>query len=339
MTAPPRTVTVQDHAIAWRGTTYPCRLVTPCTADHAVPVLVLGGGLQDRHSWARLERHLADRHPLLIPDLPSAGPPGGGAVGPDGRRHPDLSWDDLTDAALRAPDHLGIERFATLGVSSGYPIAYRLAQDHPARVTHLMIFGAAPRPGARLTALIHEGLRREADSRQGHRDRHVDRHVDQAALQGPCAGRTARPRTLAAPASHREAAEQLVGLLTNPRAGRRVLMIRAAARVLLNQLTSSAQDPLVRYVRDRGHLLLDGLLPPGGIRRTPALVGVGEHDTITTVADNRAVAGTITDVTFAVMEDADHLLHMERDRDFADLIGRFLHQQPLTTPGTTALRL
>ncbi|MFJ8621901.1 alpha/beta fold hydrolase [Kitasatospora sp. NPDC093550] len=317
MTAPPRTATTaEDHLVPWRGTTYPCRLVTPGTGPYAAPLLVLGGGLQDRRSWARLERHLADRHPLLIPDLPPARTPG--------RGHADLGWDDLTGAALRAADHLGIERFAALGVSSGYPVAYRLAQRHPSRVSHLMIFGAAPRAGARLTALIHEGLRREAALR-GHEAR-----------EGAHAARADRLGTPLG--SHREAAERLVGLLTNPRAGRQVLEIRAAARVLLNQLTSSPHDPLVRYVRERGHLLLDGLLPPGGIRHTPALVGVGEHDTITGVDDNRAVADTITDVTFAVMDDADHLLHMERDRDFADLISRFLHGQPLTTPGTTVLR-
>ncbi|MFH9069051.1 alpha/beta fold hydrolase [Streptomyces alboflavus] len=280
-------------------------MTLPRTAPASVPVLVLGGGLQNRHSWSRLERHLGHRHPLLIPELPPA------------RCRSDLTWDDLTDAALRATDHLGIGHFATLGVSSGYPVAYRLAQQHPERLTALLLFGASPRPGPRLTALIHEGIRRQAPT------------------ASPVPLREAAGDPHGAAAGQRESAEQLVDVLTNPQAGSGCLMIRAAARVLLRQLADSDQDPLVRYVTDRGHLLLDQPLPEGGIEHVRALVGVGEHDTITTIDDNRAVARTIGDATLAVMKHADHLLHMERDADFADLIGRFLHQQPLTTRDTT----
>ncbi|MEU6483660.1 alpha/beta hydrolase [Streptomyces sp. NPDC046887] len=294
--------TADDRFIAWRGRDFPCRVLHPLDTPASVPLLVLGGGLQDRRSWARLERRLGHRHPLVIPDLPPARTPrrAGDHSGGD-----HLGWDDLTDAALHAADQTGPGHFAVLGVSSGYPVAYRLAQRHPERLTHLLLFGAAPRPGPRLRTLIHEGLAREA-----------------APGPGP----------------HREAAGRLVDLLTNPRAGADRLMIRAAARMLRNQLTASPRDPLARYVADRGHLLLNDPLPAGGVTGVRALVGVGAHDSVTTVEDNRAVAATIEHATLAVMRDADHLLHMERDADFADLIGRFLHRRPLTTPGTLVTR-
>ncbi|MFF3070229.1 alpha/beta fold hydrolase [Kitasatospora sp. NPDC057904] len=294
---------VHDHHIAWPPAPYPCRVLTPRAPTSCEPLLVLGGGLQSRHSWARLERRLCPRHRVLIPDLPPA-------RSPDQART-NLTWDDLTQAALAAADQLRIGRFAVLAVSSGYPVGYRLAQQHPDRVTRLMLFGAAPRPGPRLAALIREGLRREA---------------------------TAPPP--ATTGSQRRTAARLVDVLTNTRAAEDHLLVKAAARVMLDQLAASPQDPLIRYVVDRGSLLLSDPLPPGGLAGIPALVGVGENDTATTVEDNRAVAVTIADCTFLVMQHADHLLHLERDADFAAAITLFLHGESLgTLPHSTVERL
>lgn len=291
----------RDHRISWRGITFPCRTVGPQDLAPERTLLVLSGGLQDRHSWARLERHLSPHHRLLIPDLPPALSPDTGDSA--------LGWDDLTDATLRTADQLGAERLAVLAVSSGYPIGYRLAQRHPDRVTRLMLFGVSPRPGPRLTTLIHEGLRRQ-----------------RAPLQQ--ASDTEARRT---------AAEQLVAVLTNTQAAEQHPLMKAAARVVRNQLTAASQDPLVRYVADRGALLLQDPLPAGGICGVPALVGVGEFDTTTTVADNRAVASTIAGAAFVVVHGCDHLLHMERDADYAALIARFMRDGATGSPplGTT----
>ncbi|MFJ5811593.1 alpha/beta fold hydrolase [Streptomyces sp. NPDC093093] len=306
-----------DRVIHWRGGRYLCRLVTPQTETARQPVLVLSGGLQNRLSWARLERSLGTQHTLLIPDLPQANP----SERPQAR----LTWKDLTDAALEAPTQLGFEHFAALGVSSGYPIAYRLAQQHPDRVSDLLVFGASLQPGPGLTALLQEGLQRQAAS-----------SLRRDEEPGPVTTSTegTRPRL-----RHQESVEKLVNLLTNQEAARHTFTIRAAARVLRNQLADSPLDPLVAYVADRGHLLLDSPLPQGGIDQVRTLVGVGEHDNVTTVEDNRSVASTIRDATFVIMKHTDHLMHMERDSDFAELITRFLHQHPLSVADTHSVRL
>lgn len=126
---------------------------------------------------------------------------------------------------------------------------------------------------------------------------------------------------------HEDAANSLVDILTNARAGRDILPIRAAARLLRNQL-AAAEDPLARYVADRGRLLLDGPLPDGRITGIPCLVGVGEHDTVTTIDDNRAVAATIDNAVFTIVADADHLLYLEQDAQFAAIVTRFLTHAP-----------
>ncbi|MFF7020208.1 alpha/beta fold hydrolase [Streptomyces klenkii] len=289
----------RDHHISWKATGYPCRTVVPSGGASAEPLLVLSGGLQNRHSWARLERRVTSRLPLVIPDLPPARTPG--------RTAQSLSWNDLTGAALHAMDELRIHRFAVLGVSSGYPIGYRLAQRHPDRVTRLMLFGASPRPAPRLAELISKGLHREAAA-------------------------TTHPRSSSGDSPTRlRTAQELVGVLTNTEAAEQHLLIKAAGRVVLDQLAASADDPLIRYVHDRGFLLLRDPLPPGGIRGVPSLIGVGEFDTATTVADNRAVAATISGATFVVLENADHLLHMERDADFTTLVTLFLDGKSLGT--------
>ncbi|MFD9380819.1 alpha/beta fold hydrolase [Streptomyces sp. NPDC059999] len=285
---------IHDHYIDWSPAPYPCRVLTPAASTSCEPLLVLGGGLQNRHSWARLERRLCPDHQLLIPDLPPARSPG--------QTRTSLTWDDLTQAALAAADQLRTTRFAVLAVSSGYPVGYRLAQQHPTRITRLMLFGAAPHPTPRLAALIKEGLDREA----------------------------AAPQT-ATTDSRRSTAARLVDVLTNPQAAQQHLLMKVAAHVMLEQLTASPHDPLTRYVFDRGALLLKEPLPPGGLTGIPALVGVGEYDTATTVEDNRAVAQTIAGSTFLVMQRADHLLHLERDADFATAVSLFLHDQSLRT--------
>lgn len=40
-----------------------------------------------------------------------------------------------------------------------------------------------------------------------------------------------------------------------------------------------------------------------------------------------------------IMKHTDHLMHMERDSDFAELITRFLHQHPLSVADTHSVRI
>ncbi|MDT8913703.1 alpha/beta hydrolase [Amycolatopsis sp. PS_44_ISF1] len=306
--------TVVDHIVTWGSHGFSCRDLSPRSGAPRSSLLIIGGGFQARETWKPLETRLGGRYRLLIPELPQAGTADAGTG--------TLSWDDLTDAALRVLDQLGIDRFAVLGVSSGYPIAYRLAQQHSDRVSRLLLFGTTLTTGPHILEVLREGLRREAAVHHPH-NAAADHHTSP---EDPQLG----PPT---PASLRDAAHQLAGALTNPRAYHRNIRIRAAARLLTERLVKTGEDPLVRFVANRGRLQLEDPLVHGRVAHVPALVGVGEYDSTTTLEDNRAVADTIDNATLIVLQDTDHLLYLEREAEFAGLVERFLEGQSPAGPG------
>ncbi|MFB7629670.1 alpha/beta fold hydrolase [Streptomyces sp. NPDC056149] len=90
-----------------------------------------------------------------------------------------------------------------------------------------------------------------------------------------------------------------------------------------------SQSAALRYATCHERLLDTDFCPPGGISGVPALVFTGEHDCTSTPAENEAVAATIEDCTFLLLRDADHMAHLEREAEYADLVTRFLRDQPV----------
>ncbi|MEU4348194.1 alpha/beta hydrolase [Streptomyces sp. NPDC023838] len=279
---------IDNHHFDHDGMSYGCRVVTP-RRPAGEPLLVIAGGMQDMYSWARLERRLGSQHQILIHEIPDVDP------APDKA----YNWEALSSAVVRTLDTLGIPTCCVLGPSAGYPVAYRLAQKHPQRVSRLILMGASAHPVTAVTDVVREGQRR-------------------LALHGPAAPRSPDD------ADHARDVERVVSVLVNADAARTITPVRAAARVLFNRLYTAPWDPLVHYASARGHLLFEGMLPPGGLSGVPTLVCTGEYDTTTTPEQNREIAATIEGAVFLLMKNADHLLHMERDAEFADLVSRFL---------------
>jgi hypothetical protein len=59
-------------------------------------------------------------------------------------------------------------------------------------------------------------------------------------------------------------------------------------------------------------------------------VATGEHDALTTPRLCRELAETCRESWFAEVSDADHMLFLERTTELADLVTRFLADEPLT---------
>ena len=73
----------------------------------------------------------------------------------------DVSFDAWVRDLESVVEHLGVERFALLGISQGGAVATSYAARHPERVSHLVLYGAFPL-GRRVRARS-EAERRDAE--------------------------------------------------------------------------------------------------------------------------------------------------------------------------------
>jgi haloacetate dehalogenase len=105
------------------------------------PVLLLHGYPQSTVMWHRLAPMLADQHQLVIADLPGYGqsdaPEGGKGHAPYDKR-------SMANAMVEVMQSLGHEQFAVVGHDRGGRVAYRMALDHPTRITKISTLDIVP---------------------------------------------------------------------------------------------------------------------------------------------------------------------------------------------------
>jgi haloacetate dehalogenase len=91
--------------------------------------------------WRRVAPLLAERHAVVAPDLRGYGasfaPPGG----PHGEGY---SKREMAAEMVALMVALGHERFAVVGHDRGARVAYRLALEHPGRVTRVAVLNTVP---------------------------------------------------------------------------------------------------------------------------------------------------------------------------------------------------
>jgi haloacetate dehalogenase len=105
------------------------------------PVLLLHGFPETHLCWRAVAPPLARDHAVVAPDLRGYGAsraPAGGAHGEG------FSKREMADELVEVMSALGHERFAVVGHDRGARVAYRLALDHPERVTRVAIINAVP---------------------------------------------------------------------------------------------------------------------------------------------------------------------------------------------------
>jgi haloacetate dehalogenase len=108
----------------------------------AGPALLLLHGFPETHAcWHRVAPQLTATHRVIAPDIRGYGGSEAPAGGPRGEGYTKREMAaDLVDLMGR----LGYDRFAVVGHDRGARVAYRIALDHPERVTHLGLLNVVP---------------------------------------------------------------------------------------------------------------------------------------------------------------------------------------------------
>jgi haloacetate dehalogenase len=105
------------------------------------PLLLLHGFPQSHVAWHRVAPALAEAFTLVIPDLRGYGDSSGPEPDPGNEAYSKRTMALDMVAAMAA---LGFERFALAGHDRGGRAAYRLALDHPERVSRLAVLDIVP---------------------------------------------------------------------------------------------------------------------------------------------------------------------------------------------------
>jgi haloacetate dehalogenase len=101
------------------------------------PLLLLHGYPQTHLAWHRIVPDLAKRFTIVAPDLPGYGDSSAPRDGDYSKRAMAAAQVDLMAA-------LGFGRFAVAGHDRGGRVAYRLALDHPDRISQLAVLDMVP---------------------------------------------------------------------------------------------------------------------------------------------------------------------------------------------------
>ena len=105
------------------------------------PLLLLHGYAQTNVMWHTVAPELAKHFSLVIPDLPGYG---WSAVPSAGADHAPYSKRAMAVAMIDVMEKLGHGRFHLAGHDRGGRVAYRLALDHPGRLTKLAVLDIVP---------------------------------------------------------------------------------------------------------------------------------------------------------------------------------------------------
>ncbi len=110
-------------------------------AGDGPPLVLLHGFPQTGQAWAPVAPALAARFRVIVPDLPGYGASDAPDAAEDGSPYDKRS---IAFAILDMADTLGLGVFALAGHDRGGRVAYRLALDHPGRVSTLAAVDIAP---------------------------------------------------------------------------------------------------------------------------------------------------------------------------------------------------
>jgi haloacetate dehalogenase len=110
-------------------------------AGDGPPLLLLHGFPQTHAMWRHVAPRLARRFTVVCPDLRGYGASG---CPPSDTAHAPYAKRAMARDLVQLMERLGFARFAVAGHDRGGRVAYRLALDHPGRVTRLAVLDVLP---------------------------------------------------------------------------------------------------------------------------------------------------------------------------------------------------
>jgi haloacetate dehalogenase len=111
------------------------------SGGEGTPLLLLHGYPQTNVMWHRVAPALAQKHTLIIPDLPGYG---WSAAPESGKGHTPYDKRSMARIMVEVMEKLGHVRFNVAGHDRGARVAYRMAFDHPGRLTKLATLDIIP---------------------------------------------------------------------------------------------------------------------------------------------------------------------------------------------------
>ena len=115
-----------------------CRIGGPKTGE---PLVLLHGFSQTHAMWHKVAPALARKHRVILMDLRGYG----WSSAPEGSAdHATYSKREMAKDVIRVTEELGYTRFALAGHDRGGRVSYRLALDHPGRLTRLALLDIVP---------------------------------------------------------------------------------------------------------------------------------------------------------------------------------------------------
>ncbi|KNB53744.1 alpha/beta fold hydrolase [Streptomyces caatingaensis] len=197
---------------------------------------------------------------------------------------PSYGVDFLARAAGLALDRAGFTRWNLVGASYGALIGHRLVQLRPRGVVRAAFSGVAGSPSPLEIARLRACAELLRDGRPARFAEEVTAHL----------------------------------LCADP--ARRVRRREAVRRVLFSQLAGAAPQERRKMLGNLQRLWSTRIFHPGPPPAVPTLVFTGEHDTVTPPAAGRRFAAGYPRGTFVTVREADHVVHLERDREYSELL-------------------
>lgn len=112
------------------------------------PLLLIHGYPQTHVEWHKIAGRLAERFTVVMTDLRGYGD---SSKPPDGENHANYSKRAMALDNVAVMRSLGFERFAVVGHDRGGRVTWRMAVEHPERVTRAAILDIVPLPYSNMT--------------------------------------------------------------------------------------------------------------------------------------------------------------------------------------------